>query len=101
MGHHTFTKIEAGSYRADFNHGYNASLYRTPEGKWSYTFWHSSEVKLQGGHFKRMKEARSAAYDEAHQITVSIINIMSGKEVQESITTPWSCSVASETYWCS
>ena len=28
-------------------------------------------------------------------------NIMSGTYVLEAIGTPWCCSVASETYWCS
>ena len=31
--------------------------------------------------------------------TRTVINIMSGKEVQESVNTPYSCSVASEHYW--
>ena len=34
-----------------------------------------------------------------HQHTVR--NLMSGKPVQERSNTPWSCSVASETYWSS
>lgn len=30
-----------------------------------------------------------------------VMNIMSGKWVEEKDGTPWSCSVASETYWSS
>ena len=28
-------------------------------------------------------------------------NLMSGKDVEESVNLPYSCSVASENYWCS
>lgn len=28
-------------------------------------------------------------------------NLMSGQEVEESVNLPWTCSVASETYWSS
>lgn len=27
-------------------------------------------------------------------------NLMTGKMQEESVTTPWSCSVQSESYWC-
>lgn len=30
-----------------------------------------------------------------------VINLMTGKPVQEPADTPWTCSVASETYWSS
>jgi hypothetical protein len=30
-----------------------------------------------------------------------VTNLMTGKTVQESADTPWSCSVASESYWSS
>lgn len=30
-----------------------------------------------------------------------VVNLMSGKRIQESIDTPYTCSVASETYWSS
>lgn len=33
--------------------------------------------------------------------TRMVRNAMTGQLVEESINTPWSCSVASETYWCS
>lgn len=30
-----------------------------------------------------------------------VTNIMSGKQVDEAIGTPFTCSVQSESYWCS
>ena len=32
--------------------------------------------------------------------TVKVRNLMTGAEVEENINTPYSCSVASESYWC-
>ena len=34
-----------------------------------------------------------------NQLTHQVMNVMTGKLVEESINTPWSCSVASESYW--
>lgn len=36
-----------------------------------------------------------------HQLTRPVVNLMTGKVVEENINTPYSCSVASESYWCS
>ena len=38
---------------------------------------------------------------EVHQTYRDVRNIMSGKIVKEHYKTPYSCSVGSETYWCS
>ncbi len=38
-----------------------------------------------------------AGIEKTHMVT----NIMTQKQVKESVNTPWSCSVASETYWSS
>jgi hypothetical protein len=38
-----------------------------------------------------------AGYDK---LTRKVRNLMNGAEVEESINTPYSCSVASESYWC-
>lgn len=38
---------------------------------------------------------------EVHQTYREVRNIMSGKIVKEHYKTPYSCSVASETYWSS
>lgn len=35
-----------------------------------------------------------------NQMTHKVMNVMTGEMVEESINTPWSCSVASESYWC-
>ena len=34
------------------------------------------------------------------KLTRKVYNLMNGAEVEESINTPYSCSVASESYWC-
>ena len=34
-----------------------------------------------------------------NQLTHKVMNVMTGKLVDENINTPWSCSVASESYW--
>jgi len=34
-----------------------------------------------------------------NQMTHKVRNLMTGEMVDESINTPWSCSVASESYW--
>ena len=33
------------------------------------------------------------------KLTRKVVNLMTGREVEESINTPYSCSVASEAYW--
>ena len=38
---------------------------------------------------------------EIHETYRTVINLMSGQPVQERYDTPWSCSVASESYWSS
>jgi heme oxygenase len=38
---------------------------------------------------------------EVHESYREVRNAMSGKIVKEHYLTPWSCSVASESYWCS
>jgi hypothetical protein len=42
------------------------------------------------------EEYKAAGY---HDLTRKVINLMSGKEVEENINTPYSCSVSSESYW--
>jgi hypothetical protein len=42
----------------------------------------------------------SEAYHLLIAGTREVVNIMTGKTVRESVNTPWSCSVASESYWC-
>ena len=37
---------------------------------------------------------------EVHKTYVDVRNAMTGKIVEERYDTPFSCSVASETYWC-
>lgn len=34
-----------------------------------------------------------------HTLTRKVINLVSGQEVEESINTPHTCSVSSESYW--
>lgn len=38
---------------------------------------------------------------EVHETYRMVRNIMSGRMVREHYKTPYSCSVASESYWCS
>jgi hypothetical protein len=38
---------------------------------------------------------------ELHETFVSRTNLMTGQPVQERYDLPWSCSVASESYWSS
>lgn len=39
---------------------------------------------------------RAAGYSN---LTHKVVNLMTGQEVEESINTPYCCSVSSETYW--
>lgn len=39
---------------------------------------------------------RAAGYNN---LTHKVVNLMTGQEVEESINTPYYCSVSSETYW--
>lgn len=34
-----------------------------------------------------------------NQLSHKVMNVMTGEMVDENINTPWSCSVASESYW--
>lgn len=40
-------------------------------------------------------------YNASIEKTHLVRNLMTGDLVEESINTPWNCSVASESYWCS
>ena len=48
--------------------------------------------------------AQSAIYYEHYltlaQQTRTVTNLMTGQQVEESVTTPYCCSVSSESYWC-
>lgn len=55
-------------------------------------------VAAQDG-FASMAAAQQFIHETTAKITVTATNMMSGKEFQESIRTPYYCSPASETYW--
>ncbi len=53
-----------------------------------------------GTKLKNRAVAESTYYYANIEQMVTRKNMMTGKEYQESINTPISCSPASETYWC-
>jgi hypothetical protein len=72
----------------------------------SYSRWERS-VERMGYTISALDTSRDPRAGEEFRDFVGPIqmrqirNLMSGKKVWESMDTPWSCSVASETYWSS
>ena len=96
-----FKRQAAGQYIAKFR-GYEAVVSKLDDtGRWEACLFSPDQDTEFQGVAGTMKEAQALIYDIVRDIKIPVRNIMTGKEVQESIATPWSCSVASETYFCS
>lgn len=64
--------------------------------------WVCQTVDDMQGHMARLNESYHGRYRfELRETYRTVRNAMTGEQVLERYDTPWSCSVASETYWCS
>ena len=55
-------------------------------------------MKMQSGNHLNLEVMDMATY-QAQVPMREVVNLMTGQTVQERADTPWSCSVASESYW--
>lgn len=104
-----FKRIKAGSYTVNIGYGYYGEVYKTEDGDWKAILvktnndeWEryipTREV-LHGANFDTLKEGKAFVFKAANKITRPVKNLMSGKIIDEPITTPNFCSVGSEAYW--
>ena len=77
------------------------------------SYYHKSSYQVKGAAERQAKKLEAKGWGQlvvmSHddycargydKLTRKVVNLMSGKEVEESINTPYSCSVSSEAYWC-
>lgn len=103
-----FERVSAGVYHRRDLRGHTAIITKKAHLQWVGAIFegYADEITKDSKavvivHGEGMRAVAQHLNTEAHNIKVKVKNLMSGKEVEESITTPHSCSVASETYWSS
>lgn len=99
-----FKKERAGRYVWNIGYGFKAAVSQLTSGKWEANLIGPQGMKpVVGGEchptFATKRAAEQALKVAAGNVTVKQTNLMSQKEFDMSITTPWCCNPASETYW--
>ena len=99
---------EYGTYERHITHGgqtFACAIMKIPprkgrKGGWAYGIGKlNQEQVLASPVFPSLKQAVAEAVEELNNIKVPVKNLMTGDMVLESLTTPYYCSVSSETYW--
>lgn len=93
-----YTRREDGSYIIKFSAGYTGVVARS-EGKWLGRIYDREQNEISSHRGRLLVDAQRDIINAASAIKTPVHNARFGGEVMESITTPWSCSVASESYW--
>lgn len=98
-----------GTYERNITHGgqtFACVIMKVPKrkgrkGGWAYGLGRlGTEHVITSPIFPTLKQAVAEAVEELNNVEVPVKNLMTGEIVMEKLTTPYYCSVSSETYWC-
>jgi hypothetical protein len=92
-------RILAGLYRVNFAYGHVGIVKRLEDGEWSWSIIDRASDLCAFNLAQNKRAAELQMYNAAADIKVEDTNMMTGKTILVSITTPRVCNPASESYW--
>ena len=100
MAQHGLKRIAKGSYVRILAGDYSINVFKCIGWGWKGQIFEGERI-VEEVAADSLKETAALILGTASQMTHTVKSAYNGAICEESIMTPWSCSVASETYWCS